>query len=52
MPTVLRVGEFRLRPATLAFSVGLSPTALRTLRKLVVENEARLLEAWDGYFSR
>jgi len=44
--------KFRLQPATLAFSVGLSPTSLRTLRKLVAENESRLLEAWDGYFSR
>jgi Domain of unknown function (DUF4160) len=42
--------KFWLKPVSLASSIGLIPKELRKLEMLVQENQAILLEAWDGYF--
>lgn len=42
--------KFWLEPVSLASSIGFSPKELRKLEVLVQENQAKLLEAWDGYF--
>jgi hypothetical protein len=45
------LAKFWLSPVKLARSTGFSPTDLRRLHALVEENEARLLEAWNEYFT-
>ncbi len=42
--------KFWLEPISLASSIGFSAKELRKLEELVQENQAKLLEAWDGYF--
>ncbi len=39
-----------LQPVALARSTGFDARELRTIERLIVEREADLLEAWNGYF--
>jgi hypothetical protein len=42
--------KFWLKQVSLSSSIGFGPKELRKLEELVQENQAKLLEAWDGYF--
>ncbi|MEH1921619.1 DUF4160 domain-containing protein [Nostoc sp.] len=42
--------KFWLEQVSLSSSIGFSPKELRKLEELVQENQAKFLEAWDGYF--
>ncbi|WP_442948018.1 DUF4160 domain-containing protein [Nostoc sp.] len=42
--------KFWLEQISLSSSIGFSPKELRKLEGLVQENQAKFLEAWDGYF--
>jgi hypothetical protein len=44
--------KFWLAPVTLARNLGYTGVELRRVRRLVVEHEARLLEAWNEFFRR
>ena len=60
MPSVLRSGPYRLcfyasakfwlQPVGLARDLGFSPKELRGIQRLVSQHQAKLLEAWHGYF--
>lgn len=41
--------KFWLAPVTLARNLGFSAVELRRVERLVVEHEARLVEAWNGW---
>jgi len=43
--------KFWLDPPSLARNFGFSAKELGRIRKLVIQHQAELLEAWDGYFS-
>ena len=45
-----RLGKFWLRPVRLAASTGFSAHELRQIQRIVVENEAKFLEAWNEFF--
>ena len=47
-----RAREVLLEPVALAESANFPAHELGTLRGLVVENHAKLIEAWHEYFSR
>ncbi len=40
--------KFWLEPVSLAANFGFSPRELRRIQVLIVENRAKLLEAWHG----
>lgn len=42
--------KFWLDPVALAVNLGFRPAELSRVERLVVKHEARLLEAWHGYF--
>jgi hypothetical protein len=42
--------KFWLEPVSLARNLGFSAVELQRVQRLVVEHQARLLEAWHGYF--
>ncbi len=42
--------KFWLNPVSLARNLGFSARELRQVERLVKENQAELLEAWNGYF--
>lgn len=42
--------KFWIQEVSLASSIGFNPKELRKLVLLVQENQAKLLEAWYGYF--
>ena len=42
--------KFWLAPVTLARNLGFSAVELRRVERPVVEHQARLLEAWNGWF--
>lgn len=42
--------KFWLGPVALARNLGFGARELRTIERLLVEHEQRLLEAWHGYF--
>jgi hypothetical protein len=44
--------KFWLAPVALARNLGFNAVELQRVQRLVVENEARLLEAWNEYFRR
>jgi len=46
------IAKFWLEPVGLGSSTRFSPQELRKLERLMRENQARLLEAWHGYFNR
>ena len=39
-----------LNPVSLASNLGFSARELRQIKRIVSENQAQLLEAWDEYF--
>jgi hypothetical protein len=41
--------KFWLDPASLARNQGFSPTDLRRIQKIVVQQQAAFLEAWNGH---
>ncbi|MCU0502112.1 MAG: DUF4160 domain-containing protein [Anaerolineae bacterium] len=43
------VCKFWLEPVTLSFNEGFSPTELNRIRRLIVEQRQRILEAWDEH---
>ena len=42
--------KFWLAPVALARNLGFTAVELRRVQRLIVEHQARLLEAWNGYF--
>lgn len=42
--------KFWLQKVNLAQNIGFSAKELRKLQSLVIENQTKLLEAWDEYF--
>ena len=44
--------KFWLAPVALARNLGFSAVELRRIQRLVADNEAQLLEAWNEYFRR
>jgi len=42
--------KFWLKPVALASNLGFNARQLRELEKLVIDNQQRLLEAWNEYF--
>ena len=44
--------KFWLAPVALARNLGFDAVELRRIQRLVAENEAQLLEAWNEYFRR
>ncbi|HZS02217.1 MAG TPA: DUF4160 domain-containing protein [Chloroflexota bacterium] len=44
------VAKFWLDPVRLQRTIGFRATELRQIERLVVEQQARLLEAWHDYF--
>lgn len=42
--------KFWLSPVQLAREIGFGAKELREIQRLVVDNERKLLEAWNGYF--
>jgi hypothetical protein len=46
-----KIAKFWLDPIRLQRSKGLSRIEVRRLQRIVEENHARLMEAWDEYFS-
>lgn len=42
--------KFWLKPVALASNLGFSARQLRELEKLVMDNQQRLLEAWNEHF--
>lgn len=42
--------KFWLKPVELAKNIGFSPRELREIQHIITENQAKLLEAWHGYF--
>jgi len=42
--------KFWLKPAALAYNLGIAARELRTLEVLASEHQKGLLEAWDEYF--
>src|SRR5881397_3587974 len=42
--------KFWLAPVALASNLGFTTVELRRVQRLIVEHEARLLEAWNEYF--
>ena len=42
--------KFWLQPVALARNIGFRAHELRNIEAIVVENEARFLEAWHGHF--
>ena len=43
------VCKFWLEPVTLGFNEGFSPAELNRIRGLIIEQRARILEAWDEH---
>ena len=43
--------KFWLKPVALAKNIGFRGKELRKLESLVQENQTKLVEAWNGYFS-
>jgi hypothetical protein len=43
--------KFWLEPVALAKNIGFRAKELRKLESLVRENQTKLVEAWNGYFS-
>ena len=43
--------KFWLEPVALAKNIGFRPKELRKLESLVRDNQSKLVEAWNGYFS-
>ena len=43
--------KFWLLPVALAKNIGFRPKELRKLESLVRDNQSKLVEAWNGYFS-
>ena len=43
--------KFWLEPVALAKNIGFRSKELRKLESLVRENQTKLIEAWNGYFS-
>jgi Domain of unknown function (DUF4160) len=46
------VAKFWMDPVRLVRSGGFRRAELREIERVVAENEARLLEAWHGFFDR
>ncbi len=44
--------KFWLNPVQLAKNVGFSAVELNKIEKLVIENESKIKEAWNGYFGK
>lgn len=44
--------KFWLEPVALARNLGFSAKELRTMERLVIDNQQRLLEAWHEYFGQ
>ena len=42
--------KFWLNPVGLARNLGFAARELRQIERLVANNQARLMEAWNGYF--
>jgi hypothetical protein len=42
--------KFWLEPVSLARNLGFSAKELRQIQSIVLENQAKLKEAWHGYF--
>ncbi len=42
--------KFWLAPVTLARNLGFSPAELRRIARLVADNEATLMDAWNEHF--
>ena len=42
--------KFWLEPVALARNLGFNAKELRTMERLVIDNQQRLLEAWHEYF--
>ena len=42
--------KFWLQPVELARNIGFPPKELRKIRNIILENEQRILEVWNGYF--
>jgi len=43
--------KFWLNPATLARSRGFAPAEVRSIQKIVEQNELLLLDAWNDFFN-
>lgn len=43
--------KFWLKPVSLACNLGFRPKELNRLQSMVEKHQAKLLEAWNGYFS-
>jgi hypothetical protein len=41
--------KFWLNPAILAWNHGFTPRELNEIRRIIIENEARIIEAWDEH---
>jgi hypothetical protein len=46
-----KIAKFWLDPIRLQGSKGLSRTEIRRIQRIVEENQIRLVEAWNEYFS-
>ena len=46
----LQSAKFWLAPVALARNLGFSPKELRTIERMLIENEKDLLEAWNDHF--
>lgn len=46
------VARFWLEPVTLARAAGFRAAELRSIERLVVSNQQRLVEAWHDFFGR
>jgi len=42
--------KFWVNPVQLAKNIGFGSEELNKIEKLVIENESKIKEAWDGYF--
>jgi hypothetical protein len=42
--------KFWIHPVVLARNLGFGPKELRTIEALIIENSAKILEAWNAYF--
>ena len=46
------VAKIWLQPVSIQYNHGYNPSELNRILKLTRQNQARLLEAWNDYFSR
>lgn len=44
--------KFWINPIQLAKNIGFNATEINKIEKIIIENEVKIKEAWNGYFNK